>query len=55
MRQNLNISLFANDHKASYVYRVTEANLNGAIHNSFPSVIPTLEPFKLLRQNLNIA
>jgi hypothetical protein len=25
------------------------------LHNSFPSVIPTLQPFKLLRQNLNIA
>jgi hypothetical protein len=33
----------------------TCANLNGVIHKSCLSVIPTLQPFRLLKQNLNIA
>jgi hypothetical protein len=38
-----------------YIYHYTWAHFNSIHHISLPSVIPTLQHFKLLRQNLNIA
>jgi hypothetical protein len=38
-------------HETWYVYHVTWNTLNDAIHKSSPSVIPTLQHVKLLRQN----
>jgi hypothetical protein len=38
-----------------YIYHATWAHLNGALCESFSSLIPTLQPFEFLRQNLNIA
>jgi hypothetical protein len=37
------------------VYYATWAHFNGPLHNFLPSVVPTLQPLKLLKQNLNIA
>jgi hypothetical protein len=37
-----------------YVYHNTWVHLNGVIHKSHPSVIPTLQPLKFLKQTSNI-
>jgi hypothetical protein len=46
---------WTNLHESWYVYHATWSHLNGIHHTSLPSVIPTLQPVKFLRQNLNIA
>jgi hypothetical protein len=38
-----------------YIYHGTWAHLNGIIRKPHQSVIPALEPLKILRPNLNIA
>jgi hypothetical protein len=49
------LKTYTNLHETWHVHHGAWANLNGALHNYFPSVIPTLQPFNLLRENLNIA
>jgi hypothetical protein len=42
-------------HETWYVRHAARSHLNGALHKTIRSVIPTLQPFKLQRQNLDIA
>jgi hypothetical protein len=50
----LNLNSWKNLCETWYVYHGTWAHLNGVIKISLPSV-PTLQPLKFLRQNINIA
>jgi hypothetical protein len=49
------LNVMAVHHETWYVYHSISARFEGIQRKSHPSITPTLHPFKLLRQNFNIA